>query len=149
MMIRLWKHLPITTFNNGIRIILASVRDQPLAASDDQRSDWDEHFYTYGEVKIMMECSLPHSERKPLRATKTLLCLLLLTASASVYAKEDWTSIRSRNFVVVGNANERSMRNVAFQLEQFRYVVSLLFPRVKIETAVPTNVILFKNHNSF
>jgi|GEM_PF-912661 len=92
------------------------------------------------------------SELNPVRRillTFTIILSFLLSASTAVSGKENWTSIRSKNFLVIGNANEDEMRKVATRLEQFRQVLSLIFPRAKIETPVPTTVIIFKNHDSF
>lgn len=50
---------------------------------------------------------------------------------------------------MIGNSGEGEMRKVAIQLEQFRYVLALLFPQAKIETPVPTTIVLFKSHSSF
>src|SRR4030095_9328321 len=41
------------------------------------------------------------------------------------------------------------MRKVATKLEQFRQMLALMFPRLKIETPIPTTVVIFKNHDSF
>lgn len=76
------------------------------------------------------------------------LSLVLFTAYA-VAAKETWTSIKSKNFTVVGNAGEGEMRKVTLRLEQFRQAVSRLFSNAKIETRVPTTVVIFKSHGSF
>ena len=78
-----------------------------------------------------------------------ILCICVhLPARASI-AKETWTSVRSQNFMVVGNAGEREMRKLATRLEQFRQAISLLFPRTRIESPAPTTVVLFKNHAAF
>jgi tetratricopeptide (TPR) repeat protein len=79
----------------------------------------------------------------------TIILSFIVSASTSISAKETWTSIRSKNFVVIGNASEGDMRKVTTRLEQFRQVLSLLFPRAKIETPVPTTVVIFKDHDSF
>jgi tetratricopeptide (TPR) repeat protein len=86
-------------------------------------------------------------KRKPLR-TFILLSSVLLTVQVAA-AKETWTSITSKNFTVVGNASEGEMRKVTMRLEQFRQAVSVLFTNAKIESRVPTTVVLFKSHNSF
>ena len=57
--------------------------------------------------------------------------LLLLPASSA--AKDTWTKIRSKNFTVIGNTGERDIRKLAANLEEFRHVISLLFPQAKIE----------------
>lgn len=75
--------------------------------------------------------------------------LLLLMAPASSSAKENWAIMQSKNFTVIGNAAERDIRKLAARLEQFRHVISLLFPKTQIETPVPTTVVLFRDHDSF
>jgi lipoprotein NlpI len=80
---------------------------------------------------------------------KAIVLSLLLTAAARPAAKETWTSIRSKNFIVVGNASEGGMRKVVTRLEQFRQVLSILFPKVRMEASAPTTVIIFKDHDSF
>ncbi len=71
------------------------------------------------------------------------------SAIASVSAKETWTSVRSKNFLLVGNANEKDIRQVALRMEQFREVFSLLFSGLKVDSPVPTTVVVFKNEESF
>ncbi|HEV2826471.1 MAG TPA: tetratricopeptide repeat protein [Pyrinomonadaceae bacterium] len=79
-----------------------------------------------------------------------LLSLLAFgSASASVFAKDNWTSVRSKNFLLVGNASEKDIREVATRLEQFREVFSRLFTNLNINSPVPTTVIVFKNHDSY
>jgi hypothetical protein len=81
------------------------------------------------------------------------ICLLLapgLTANAAAApAKETWTSVRSKNFQLIGNAGEKDIRGVATRLEQFRYVFSLLFPQANLNSTVPTTVVVFKDNNSY
>lgn len=70
-------------------------------------------------------------------------------AHSTVQAKDTWTSVRSKNFFLVGNAPEKDMRKVAVRLEQFRDVFSRLLPGAKFETPVPTTVIVFKSMSSY
>lgn len=74
--------------------------------------------------------------------------LLLLSASPSS-GKENWLKLKSKNFTIIGNGGERDMRKLATRLEEFRHVLSLLFPKARMETPVPTTVFLFKSHASF
>ena len=67
----------------------------------------------------------------------------------SAPAKDSWIKLESKNFTVIGNADERDIRKLTISLEQFRHVISLLFPKARIETFVPTTVFLFKSHRSF
>ena len=90
---------------------------------------------------------------RPARAarTATLVCLLLLSAPFVVEtsAKETWTRVRSKNFTLVGNAGEKDVRQVATRLEQFRDVFSRLFSRARLNTHVPSTVVVFKSHGAY
>lgn len=69
--------------------------------------------------------------------------------SVSAAAKDNWTSVRSKNFFLVGNASEKDIRKAASKLEQFRDVFSMLFPKVKVDSSVPTRVVVFKDKSAF
>jgi tetratricopeptide (TPR) repeat protein len=75
------------------------------------------------------------------------LCLLSLVSTVS--AKDTWISIRTKNFYVIGNANESDIRKAALKLEQFREAFTQLFPNMKFNTPVPTTVVAFKNKSSY
>lgn len=77
----------------------------------------------------------------------SLFLLLLLSASAS--AKETWTRVETKNFVLVGNGSDRDLRKVAMRLEEFRKAITLLLPRASVNAAVPTTVVVFKSDSSF
>ncbi len=83
-------------------------------------------------------------------ASRAALALIIfaLTAQAAA-AKDTWTSVRSKNFFLVGNASEKDIRQVATRLEQFRYVFSQLFPNAKLAAPVPTTVVVFKSDSSY
>jgi tetratricopeptide (TPR) repeat protein len=78
------------------------------------------------------------------------LCFLALVSQTStVSAKDTWMSVRTKNFYLIGNANEKEIRRVALKLEQFREAFIKLFPRIKFNTPVPTTVVVFKSKNSY
>src|SRR6201988_412967 len=78
------------------------------------------------------------------------LCLLIVVSQpTTVTAKDAWISVRTRNFLLVGNANEKDVRKVGLKLEQFREVFTRLFPNLKFNTPVPTTVIVFKSDSSY
>ena len=86
------------------------------------------------------------------RFTPFLLSLLILLTVASareVSAKDNWISVRSRYFQLIGNAGEKDVRQVANRLEQFREVFTRLFPKAKFISPVPTTVIVFKSDKSY
>jgi predicted Zn-dependent protease len=86
---------------------------------------------------------------KRLSLAATLCLLVILSAGLTVTAKETWTSVRSKNFLLVGNASEKEIRQVAVRLEQFREVASRLFIKANFNSPVPTTVIVFKNDSSY
>jgi tetratricopeptide (TPR) repeat protein len=66
-----------------------------------------------------------------------------------VSAKDNWLSVRSKNFLLIGNANEKQIRQVGMRLEQFREVFAQLFPKAVHTSPVPTTVIVFKSDDSY
>jgi tetratricopeptide (TPR) repeat protein len=80
----------------------------------------------------------------------TVLCLLVIFCCPKpASAKDTWVSVRSKNFLLVGNAGEKEIRKVAVRLEQFREVFSRLFVRANFKSPVPTTVIVFKSDSSY
>jgi len=75
--------------------------------------------------------------------------LLLFVVATSVQAKDEWISVRSKNFFLVGNSSEKEVKKVAARLEQFRDVFTRLFPGIKFNSPVPVTVVVFKSHASF
>jgi hypothetical protein len=56
-----------------------------------------------------------------------LLCILLFSFStfAKESVKDEWISVRSKNFFLIGDAKEKDIIKVATKLEQFREVFIL------------------------
>lgn len=78
------------------------------------------------------------------------LCLLVVVSQhTTAAAKDTWVSVRTKNFLMVGNASEKEIRRVALKLEQFREAFTNLFPNIRFNTPVPTTVIVFKSDSSF
>lgn len=79
-----------------------------------------------------------------------LLCLAFTAQALALAAPKDtWASIRSKNFLLVGNADRQQMLDVATRLEQFHEVFSRLFPNYSAPSLVPTTVIVFKDDLSY
>ncbi|HSS19199.1 MAG TPA: tetratricopeptide repeat protein [Pyrinomonadaceae bacterium] len=78
-----------------------------------------------------------------------VLVSLLAFGHSQAFAKETWTRVQSKNFTLVGNASERDIRKIALKLEIFRETLSLMFPRARISTPIPTTVVIFKSDDSF
>jgi tetratricopeptide (TPR) repeat protein len=79
----------------------------------------------------------------------TLCLLVVVSQHNTVAAKDNWVSIRTKNFLLVGNANEKEIRQVGLKLEQFREVFSRVFPNIRFNTPVPTTVVVFKSDSSY
>jgi hypothetical protein len=75
--------------------------------------------------------------------------LSLLLQHQVVFAKDNWTSVQSKNFFLVGNGSDKDIKQVAVRLEQFREVFTHLFPRMRFNTPIPTTVVVFKSQSSF
>lgn len=77
------------------------------------------------------------------------LCLLAVVSQPVVFAKDNWVSVRTKNFFMIGNTGEKEIRQVGLKLEQFREVFTRLFPKMRFNTPVPTTVVVFKSHSSY
>ena len=78
------------------------------------------------------------------------LIFLLVQFSASItQGKDSWTKVQSENFVLVGNASERDIREVAVRLEQFRDAFSRLLTGFRINSSAATRVVVFKSNDAF
>ncbi len=78
-----------------------------------------------------------------------LLSFVSVSAKDSAAADDEWISVRSKNFYLIGNAKDKDIRKVATKLEQFRETFRLLFPKVKFDQSIATNVVVFKNEKSY
>jgi tetratricopeptide (TPR) repeat protein len=78
-----------------------------------------------------------------------VLLLAIFSLTASVSAKDEWLRVRSKNFLLVGNASEKDMRKVGTRLEQFRETFRQLFANTNFTAAIPTNVVVFKNDSAY
>ncbi len=77
-----------------------------------------------------------------------LLCLVFCVSLTAVAAKDEWLKVRSKNFRLVGNASEKDIRGAAANLERFREIFRQCFAEVNFNSAVPVNVVVFKNDES-
>ena len=89
------------------------------------------------------------SKRFVFPLTLTLCLLVVVSQPTTVVAKDNWVSIRTKNFFLLGNPSEKQIRQVGLKLEQFREAFTLLFPSVRFNTPVPTTVIVFKSDSSY
>ncbi|HEV2708025.1 MAG TPA: DUF1570 domain-containing protein [Pyrinomonadaceae bacterium] len=71
------------------------------------------------------------------------------TARAAQATGERWTSVRSKNFRLVGNASESEIKEVGARLEQFREVFTRLLPGEHFDSRVPVTVVVFASEESY
>lgn len=74
-----------------------------------------------------------------------VLSVTLLASHREASANSEWRRVHSKNFQLVGDADEPSMARVAAQLEQFRFIFTQLFPKMSFTSPIPTRVIVFKD----
>lgn len=88
---------------------------------------------------------------KIIRPLLVAFCAVLLASAVSAQVKsgDDWLKIKTPNFTIVSNSSEKDARMVATKLEQFRTAFGALFPTAKLNSSVPTNVVVFKSSGSF
>ena len=77
-----------------------------------------------------------------------LIFIAILAAPEKLDAADKWLSVRSRNFLLVGNASESQIKRVGRDLDEFRAGFTTLFPAAARETD-PITVIVFKNDMPF
>src|SRR6266850_233313 len=85
---------------------------------------------------------------KSLLSVALCLCGLLLFAKPAA-AADKWLNIHTKNFQLVGNANESDIRRVGRTLEEFRSAIAMIFPKMDQTSSVPTTILVFKNDESF
>lgn len=77
------------------------------------------------------------------------ILLTLFLCSFEISAKDNWIRVNSKNFHLIGNADEKDIRKVATKLEQFRETFRKLFSTASFDSAIPTNVIVFKSGSAY
>ena len=71
--------------------------------------------------------------------------LCLGAFAGTTLSQNEWTRVETPNFELIGNAGERDIRHAASRLERFRHTLAALFPELKLDGGVRTNVIVFKD----
>ena len=78
--------------------------------------------------------------------TKLFLTVLVaLWCFVPARGADGWSQVQSKNFFVIGDAGAGELSRTAARLEQFREAVRQMFPQLKLDGGVRTNVILFKD----
>ncbi len=80
-------------------------------------------------------------------AALAVLLMLLIPSHSPAAAK--WLRLRSPHFVVIGDAGERELRQVAERVEGFREALRRALPNATVATPVPTTIIVFGSDAAF
>lgn len=85
------------------------------------------------------------------RFSSLLLALFSLLAIVSTpqAADEEWVEGRSKHFAVISNAKPKQVEEVTGQLEEFRFLLTAMFPGLRLDPPIPTAMLLFKNDKAF
>src|SRR5262245_14811989 len=75
--------------------------------------------------------------------------ILLQTTIPAAFAADKWLSVRTKNFLLVGNASESSIKRVGRELEEFRAGLGMIYKGIDQPSAVSTTVVVFKDDQSF
>ncbi len=85
-----------------------------------------------------------------MKVKRIVACLVVFDCLvASCLAADVWTEVRSHNFILVGNAKEKTIREVASSLEQFRSAFEILLTKRQVQSSVPIVVVVFKDDKAF
>jgi hypothetical protein len=83
------------------------------------------------------------------KTTGVLWTAIVLTVTTPLESADPpWILMKSAHFEVISNASEGSTRNVTWQLEQIRAVVSALWPWARVDLTQPLGVIAVRDENS-
>lgn len=85
------------------------------------------------------------------KSSRRLALFLMIFAflQTSVSAKEQWIRVSSKNFNLTGNADEKSIRDVAVRLEQFREALRQILKQLNFDSPIPTTVVVFKTADDY
>ena len=78
-----------------------------------------------------------------------LFAVLCLAGSNAHAAAETWTSVRTSNFFLIGDADPAAIRDAAIRLEQFREAFRLIAPELKLSGKARLNVVVFRDELSY
>jgi hypothetical protein len=78
-----------------------------------------------------------------------LCCVLACVCGSPAPAAAEWRRLDTPNFIVIGDAGARELREIAVKFEGFRETLGRVLSAQVTATAVPTVVIVFRNDGAF
>jgi hypothetical protein len=82
------------------------------------------------------------------RALRIAVCAVVLTFAGTVNAQRTWVEVRSPNFVVMSEGDERGARGVAWQFEQVRIALNRVWDWAGTPPDRPTHVFAVRNEDA-
>jgi hypothetical protein len=83
------------------------------------------------------------------RARLALLVTFGVLVALPALADQKWLRLESTSFVVVGATDERTLKNIASHLEQFRETFATLMPTSRASVALPAVVVVFPSQRAY
>ena len=77
-----------------------------------------------------------------------LITLVVGTLPVRAAKKSKWHELRSEHFHVITDGSTKKAAKITRKLEEFRLLLSLVLPGMRLDPPIPTTVILFKNSKS-
>ena len=72
-----------------------------------------------------------------------------LQDAPSARLSRDWKRITTPSLTVVGTAHEGDQRRMGLEIERFRGALRSMFPTLKLDSPIPTVVVVFRNDEGF
>ncbi len=86
---------------------------------------------------------------RPWLRIASILLLGILFGFPQLLSADQWVRVKSKNFILVGNAREKKIREAAAHLEQFRAGLDQLVYMKSGGSPIPTVVVVFKDDKAF
>ncbi|MEP6915743.1 MAG: hypothetical protein ABJC89_08850 [Acidobacteriota bacterium] len=77
-----------------------------------------------------------------------MTCVALAGAARTLHADDKWIEVRSAHFLVISNDGQSNARTVAWQMEQIRGALAVLWPWAKVDLNRPLTVIALRDEES-
>ena len=83
-----------------------------------------------------------------MRIVFSLLLSVALLAPIPAAAAEQWIEVKSAHFTLTSNASDGATRKLAWQLEQIRSAIGVLWPWARLDLTKPLSVLVVKDETS-
>ncbi|MEK7723005.1 MAG: hypothetical protein AAB336_01530 [Acidobacteriota bacterium] len=77
------------------------------------------------------------------------IAFIILLLASPILAKETWLELKTPNFQITGNAEEKELREVAAKFEQFHEVFQKSFTKFQFKIPFPSQIIVAQNGSKY